>query len=869
MFARNLTVSIPSSSSSSLTPLKSPGREFSPPVSPSNGPIGDIECQRRDSIRRGLEILLSMNFILDSEDTECDSAVILSGREDFVRLAMEGLSDSWSEIRGDTAKTLGRHCRKNNSINSGAKSDCKYLCQPVCHLLLLSLMVNLDTESRPTWQAIHGTLLALHHLLDAATTDQQHSIQNVCLALQRHPRLPVRDAARKCFGKLLFAGPEWVVGSTGKVLEMLRGILSSTTVCKCSEEYMSPRASLDTSYCLDGLLCCVGVIISASSCVDQLLPPDRMVVISIVSECLSDTSSTVRQSAGQILLSLLRKLDELSGVSATNAAICSDSRQAVYLAIGQQLQDRSSQKWPQHEACLLIGEEIIRSTTLKRLEDEESRAAECDSEWLRLVEALFGMVEFSLLHDRFELRRVGAQLLPPLVRAIALYAPEMLLSYDGLACGKEVADPKSGQDQLPPRQMFTCVLVSETAKIFQHFREVLYDLDEDVVLFGCRWALEVQGRHMEDENRVGFHAALRRLCVNGDKAKQKSYLREKMQVIATQLTAMMQRVQEGWSEGEAASVSSCDYIEACTLFHAVSSSCPADCFARAMGYGSNWLLPLKSIQRAARGLRSGDGSETYHSDVRLVHSLMDPCSDSKKPISITLGCAAANRWLCDAVAPVVMVLVSSQTQSSSYCRDCRFALIIASWLLRSITDPLWLDRRPIVRKGLFESLPAFLRTCNEHHGELLHIEVLLDVADIVSQALACAVSGNKKWDNNEMYQVSKLIHTSGQLLPSLNGASMLLTDEELVATRSAALREKLRAVRDGLVQTQSSKDSVLPPPPASQAPPIDDSFDDEALDEFSDWDEEEDADMMSASESGFFACDIISIVTDIDAILKL
>ena len=95
-----LFVSIPQQHNA-LTPRKPPQSPpfRSPPQSPLNSPIGDVECQRRESLKRRIDLVMASFQCADADE--------------LAKLVKEGLSDSWSEIRGDTAKALSRHCESS------------------------------------------------------------------------------------------------------------------------------------------------------------------------------------------------------------------------------------------------------------------------------------------------------------------------------------------------------------------------------------------------------------------------------------------------------------------------------------------------------------------------------------------------------------------------------------------------------------------------------------------------------------------------------------------------------------------------------------------------------------------------------------
>lgn len=882
-------------------------RHFSPPVSPTSGPIGDVECVRRDVSRRQLDVHFDRIRAGDLEHIPA-----------FISLILEGLSDTWSEIRGDTAKALSR--------GTGG------LPIVVCQSLICTLMTILEgndknyTPTYPAWQVLHGALIGLYPFLHVAPPQQQSFIQNSCLALQRHSRLPVREAARECFGRLLSIIPDGLSVSTGLVILKISEILGSEQAGhphNLARE--APRDAAHT-YCLDGLLCCIGIIINSSTSLNDI-SVSGVGIVSLMCSCLGDASSTIRQIAGQNLLSLLRKVDE-STVFMEIAVDCLECKRVIYQSIANQLEDRSVSKWPQHEASLLVGEEIIRSETLKKL--EAGNLAPTGEPFLDillfLLGKLFRATNFALMHSKFELRRVGAQLLPPLLRAIVLFSPDMLtgmiaapgdvgISWEAfpgcssLGNTSNIGEITDESTQVLQRNLFHCVVLTEIAKIFQHFSEVNHDdeaLPRVIVASsssssssvpppGHRWVLEVQGRHMEDENRVAFHLALRKFCMKAP--SNKDMLRSKSDLLITKLTEIMIHAQLEWSRvvvaagaetmGEVTALYSCDRLEALALYCAVVDSnfravVTEEQPRRSCDFVRELFSDAWFVAKAARKtLETSDGDggaatpihafSSLRSPVRILQSLMDPRGDSTQG---TVACVAANRWICEAVAPVILVIVATKGQQPD-TDVLTIALVVASWISKSVSDPLWLDRRPVVRRGLFDALTTLLRLLGG--GDKCTSSGIIELADMSCDALSSCLSNARKWDQNELYQVLKLIHSAGTLIAMLRrfsdeSTTTSATDAKL---RISGLQSRLLAIRERLVASSSSQPAMhaLKPRPAHEDvedPSRQDSDDDQPhdLDEFSDWDVESDAGgELSMSESGLLTCDHLSIVKDIDDIL--
>jgi len=214
-------------------------------------------------------------------------------------------------------------------------------------------------------------------------------------------------------------------------------------------------------------------------------------------------------------------------------------------------------------------------------------------------------------------------------------------------------------------------------------------------------------------------------------------------------------------------------------------------------------------------------------------------------------------------------------------------LVVAGWISRCVCDPLWLDRRPSVRRGLFDALPALLKLQLEANTDPTAAVattgtgagttglLLGELADVVSEAFGSCLAHSRKWDTSEMYQVLKLIQSAAPLLSALRRAGAW--EQQGLSARAVALQSRLSAIRQRLVGAQSAHGGAAASVThhahalaGGGGDEDDEELDEQQLDEFSDWDEEEGTnDEMSASESGLLTCDILGIVNDIDAALAI
>jgi len=237
---------------------------------------------------------------------------------------------------------------------------------------------------------------------------------------------------------------------------------------------------------------------------------------------------------------------------------------------------------------------------------------------------------------------------------------------------------------------------------------------------------------------------------------------------------------------------------------------------------------------------------------------------------------SANRWACEAVAPVVSVLVGNNHPPYTIFS---FSLVVAYWISKSISDPLWLDRRPAVRRGLLEALPSLLGKARTSCISLEYLDKTLEISTVVEEAfelIKAARSSNKqhRWDTNELHQVLKLIQASGVLLDILRRHASTTTTESTIPRRTAELINALKLMRECLVYSQQAKGTPNPQlllqEPARPAPQLVVDEEDDLLDAYSDWDEESlNEGEMSASESGLLGAEgILNVVLELDAVLS-
>jgi hypothetical protein len=95
----------------------------------------------------------------------------------------------------------------------------------------------------------------------------------------------------------------------------------------------------------------------------------------------------------------------------------------------------------------------------------------------------------------------------------------------------------------------------------------------------------------------------------------------------------------------------------------------------------------------------------------LLPSITDPKTDlSNGIIGVESSALAANRWLCESLAPVLLCIVP--VLSPLEC--ALLSSIIANWTYNIASNSLWLDSRIMARKALFSTLPMLVSKAAPH-----------------------------------------------------------------------------------------------------------------------------------------------------------
>ena len=612
----------------------------------------------------------------------CTTALGTSDVEEL----QECLFDTWSEIRNDSAKCLMLH---QAAFPDDVRVSVLDALLPTVELA----SVNVDDEDRGgPWQKVHGAMLGLNAIMrgDIGVVYVER-LKSVCISLQGHTRLPVRDEVRKCLLRLFHMQQK-----SAEQVQIIDLILSSLSSCLSKKQSgnagrgsssspsssssgvftfqtlslssgspnrtsqpSSPSARIRSdgsptskvrqqvvpqeeerlAYTLDGLMGSLEAIFDSlpslqvslkfkgyysilvvpcfmwsgafdrydlllshpvlslaspmtiiliftlkhTSCLNAVMqglaltedghdagedgPLGR--ILGLLERGVGDSSSTVRQSAGQTLIKMIsrckgeeREGTQITEITTENTAVeavkaVRSFRDRIFGMLTQQFAKRGADRWRQHEICLLVAEDVIRTALEERLGvlGQLVVRTECDTVFAHFCADVQDVVQFGLLHNMFEIRRMATQVLPSLVRYLVVFeparlfkpnAPWSILADDSQWSADWVQSRKEGQLHLREEFLLQGLVafawVAEVVKATQHVKEVLLKYngrapvgasgldrrDKDKEKEKDRpidkayshshhfWAMEVQGRLAEDEAKARFHNGLRQ-CLNSER----------------------------------------------------------------------------------------------------------------------------------------------------------------------------------------------------------------------------------------------------------------------------------------------------------------------------------------------------------------
>lgn len=392
----------------------------------TNAEVREDPKRRRDLASRVYASALSGSLELE------ESSDITS----FGELLMATLHDPWSEIRKDSAK----------SLEQWAQSLSPEFCLHALNLLLAHF------DYADQWQVVHGNMLGITALKAHINgTDMLQRVKTYCLYALAHSTLLVRESARHCFSALFLQ--DHVMRELEALIELYvtqdneahseAHSFSLQSFLDCLREYVSAKRA----EFLEGVR---STSISSENVSSHgTRHPSK--VLHVVDLCLEHTSSTVRFSAGTLLTSIF--------------FACEDSRDcdiAAYVVemICSGMLDISPEQWRRCEGFMIVAHDVLVASSNKylhtlcnsavgRLHESilvcgytsiiRAVAPSQHDSLLQLIIAVYSALPAVVQHQSsFELRRIVAQLLPPLVRCGLFCAV-----YDQLSIGPEGLTSKS------------------------------------------------------------------------------------------------------------------------------------------------------------------------------------------------------------------------------------------------------------------------------------------------------------------------------------------------------------------------------------------------------------------------------------------
>lgn len=359
---------------------------------------------------------------------------------DFLMLT---LHDPWSEIRKESA----------NSLAQWSDSLSEKFCNYVLHLLLDHL------HEKEQWQVVHGNMLgvtALRKHIDPTTDgDILMQVKAYCLFALAHQTLLVRESARLCFSA--FFMQDTVVSELEDMVESYVTVdnqvmseehsFSLQSFLDCLADYLKAKPSEFLEFIRNRT-----IVHQTSEAADRAGPCSK--ALQVVDLCMNHVSSTVRFAAGSLLAKIF------FACSGTDTDI---AEYAVTMISAGMCSSSSEGKWRRREGFLIVAHDILVASSKKYLD------LICRSEVFKIIPSRmspsFGASDCSVMvsaqydpllclimavrrtlpsilqnQTSFELRRIGSQMLPPLVRCSLFCA-----TYSHLLGGEGGCTPRSNE----------------------------------------------------------------------------------------------------------------------------------------------------------------------------------------------------------------------------------------------------------------------------------------------------------------------------------------------------------------------------------------------------------------------------------------
>lgn len=678
----------------------------------------DVDAIRRINIKQEVDDLLTR---LRNDQTDVEAKL---------NLLLAGLFDTWSEVRADSAKCLERH---QSFLPVQTQARIADLLHPV---------VELAASGEPVaWQKLHGALRGLRALMPLPKSYTEH-LQTLYIALQGHALLPVREEGlRGLLGVCALGTPEQKRSLLDIILKSLqaklkhkknlRGFLDSNS------EHNLPESNEESlTYSINGLTQGLVGVVDQFSSLEQLAAEHTHIqnnessptvaplsssatitnrILSLLFEGMADTSSTVRQSAGGGLTTLLRRCMTASSEAHQSKLF----HQQALVSIGQKLRagnvdtESEAAEWGSLEASVLVAEEVIRTHFMlllgvMRKEGLHSEAGQCVLLPRSFLMTAQDCLPACLLHVKFEVRRVASQLLPTLARYLVLFEREILYRDDApwvrAACKTSsytTSNPTRSDLEHPLLQLMVAFAwTAEVAKAQQHVAEALAATASHLSAIDAAdiaqsdefpqpplcWALEVRGRLAEDEAKQRFHAEVRQLLTGSHAVKNMAHLKIACATVRADTVRLVSCLADAWRR---------------TVKQAVDP-CPAHAATEGATVFQLPVVAPAKVSQPAPYLVSADFIEATALACAILLD-MGPVAQQRCP-DVVLSLTSDSTWIEPCYLLAVLLGATSHLQPLAARGELQGR---AMWVVPSVTDPTTEVRSLIPFPGIIgaSSLP--------------------------------------------------------------------------------------------------------------------------------------------------------------------
>lgn len=707
-----------------------------------------------------------------------------------IETTVVAIHDAWSEIRNDVGRALGKVAHRL-PINK--------------RLALLDIFQS--EQHQDSWQSIHGNLIGINALIphiDFGEDTFRFTVYNFCLSLLSHSRLPIREAARQCLSAL---ENSFLSGKVEFILDTIRTNVEKDLADK----------SETSAFLLHGMLGHIGDWLDKNPLVliDVINSPRfgtkkhiSEALTEVLDLCLRHGASTVRQRASTVLIALLTpQSEDTPDIVLHREEYVSRLVQAMICAVAEACD------WRYKEGYLLIIEELLRRLSSYPLSRDNQQL-------LPLLPCLTSHLSSILLHEIFEIRRMGTQLLPSLARAALLHDHSLLIP--PIPAAEEV-----GQ---------VCVYFawfSEVIKNAEHMAEIVYGWH--------KWGVTSQRRLGEEEKRQVYHNNICDMISSSDT----------QQLIVSTLNSIVMTLKNACEVIHCVArsvvvggVVSADMVEALVLIIAFYHSL-REMTGEVDGEAAEtkelavlWIRTTASIQSFAY-----DGTKPLHCaalrfllppEERIVlPTVTDPVmSDWKLQIGAAhsllapagRGGVMIDKWVCEAVVGVL-----SEVAGVVAGKDATtLALILSRWLASSTTDTLWLEGASS-RKGIVEAMYLSFEEGTKGKSDLTS-EGIIAICESVLAAIRKVMTAPKRLDTRSTILLVRMCIEIVRMMKFRDVVEDIVPIVELLENQVKELETRLYTLTTPRVVPSVDVDDIVPETVEA---------------EFSDWDDTSSDDSMS------------------------